>query len=247
MTTDGGDRDAPTAILISGWAHPARVLCPLAHALAPDFETNLLDTCDLGDDPGQWSGRLAERIAGTARPPVVIGWSLGGMIALEALTSGSSPPVSAWVLIASTPRFCAGPDWPWGQTRAALRALQIGVRRDPQAALRSFLAECSIPSQVSPAELDRQVSSALAQGDRHLAAGLDYLAGTDLTARIPHLRVPLLCIHGESDRIIPVEASRNLAQACAGRLEVLPNCGHSVVVTAADRVASAIRRGVDTT
>lgn len=232
------------AILISGWAHPADVLCPLAEALGDEFESICLSTCELGDDPDLWPTTLAARIRAAAAPPLVVGWSMGGMVALEALTAESAPPAAALVLVASTPRFCAGPDWPWGQTTSALRALRTGLRRDPRTALAGFLRECAAPVALGEEALRAGVDAALSVGLPRLAAGLDHLGSTDLTGRIGRLAPRCLCIHGDEDRIIPCEASKAIAKQTAGVLEVLAETGHSAPVTASDRVACAIRRGL---
>lgn len=232
------------AILISGWAHPAQVLGPLAAALGTDFETQCFSTRELGDDPAQWAAKMRGRIAAAPSPPLVIGWSLGGMVALDAMATGSPPPVAGLVLIASTPRFCTAPHWPWGPAPAALRALRAGLRRDPRRALRGFLAGCAEPDPVGAGTLDRRVEAALDLGLPHLAAGLDYLDTTDLTGRpvLPELRIAY--IHGEADRVIPWQASDTLAKNRTGFLEVLAGSGHSVPVTSPRRVADAIRRSL---
>jgi pimeloyl-[acyl-carrier protein] methyl ester esterase len=231
------------AILVSGWAHPAHVLCPLAEAL-PEFDSICLSTCELGDDPTLWSAALTERIRTAEEPPLVIGWSLGGIVALEALTTDAPPPAAALVLIGSTARFCAGPDWPWGQTPAALRALRTGLRRDPRAALAGFLRECAAPGAPDEDTLQAGVEMALSIGLQQLAAGLDYLGSTDLTGRLGRLKPRCICVHGIADRIIPCEASRAMAKQTSGVLEVLVESGHSVPVASPARVARAIRRGV---
>lgn len=232
------------AILISGWAHPAQILCPLAGALGADIEAMCLSSRDLGDDPTQWAGELAGRIAAARCPPLVIGWSLGGIVALDALTSESPPPAGMLVLVASTPRFCTTPDWPWGQAPAALRALRAGLRRDPRRALRGFLAGCAQPDPLGDDALDQSVDAALAMGIPHLAAGLDYLETTDLTARPIRSEPRIACIHGDADRIVPIQASGILARNRTGFLEVLAGCGHSVPVTSPRRVADAIGRSL---
>ncbi len=235
---------SPTpAILLSGWAHPARVLCPLAEALRPVYDAICLSTDELGDDPAGWSDALAERIRAAAAPPLLIGWSMGGMVALDAMTAEAPPPpVTALVLIGSTARFCAAPHWPWGQTTATLRALRLGLRRDPRGALAGFFAECDAPARTEEDLLARRIDEARALGEARLSAGLDYLGSTDLADRLDRLHVRLACIHGEDDRVIPCDASRALARKCSGVLEVLAKNGHSAAVASPVQVAGAIRR-----
>lgn len=237
------DVSPPPAILVSGWAHPADVLCPLAKALRPDFHAICLSTQELGDDPMLWSAALAERIRAAVSPPLVVGWSMGGMVAIEALTSDAPPPAAALVLIGSTTRFCASPDWPWGQTPSALRALRTGLRRDPRTALAGFLRECAAPEAPAEDALRAGIDAALSIGLQNLADGLDYLGSTDLTGRIGRLKTRCICIHGNEDRIIPRGASEAVAKHTSGFLEVLAERGHSVPAASPVLVADAIRRG----
>ncbi|MBM4154937.1 MAG: alpha/beta fold hydrolase [Lentisphaerae bacterium] len=235
---------SPTpAILVSGWAHPADVLCPLAAALRPDFDSICLSTKELGDNQATWSSALAERIRSAGSPPLVVGWSMGGMVAIEALTSDSPPPAAALALIGSTVRFCAAPDWPWGQTPSALRALRTGLRRDARAALAGFLRECAAPDAPAEDALHAGVDAALSMGLPHLLDGLDYLGSTDLTGRIGRLKTRCICIHGNEDRIIPSDASWAIAKHTSGFLEVHAERGHSLPVASPVLVADAIRRG----
>lgn len=49
----------------------------------------------------------------------------------------------------------------------------------------------------------------------------------DLSPRLIGISVPTLIIHGEADEIVPVEESRQLAEAIPGaELLVIPSCGH---------------------
>ncbi|MBU4459066.1 MAG: alpha/beta hydrolase [Verrucomicrobia bacterium] len=187
---------------------------------------------------------MAARIAAARCPPLVIGWSMGGIVALDALTSDSPPSTAGLVLVASTPRFCTTADWPWGQTPAALRALRAGLRRDPRRALRGFLAGCAQPDSIGADALDPRIDAALALGLLQLVAGLDYLESTDLRGRPVRPEPRTVCIHGETDRIVPCQASEVLARNRTGFLEVLTGSGHSVPVTSPHRVADAIRRSL---
>ena len=62
-----------------------------------------------------------------------------------------------------------------------------------------------------------------------LFGGFDPCAASAVEA-LRHARVPVLIIHGEDDRFVPCEMSRELAAACASeiRLETFPGAGHGL-------------------
>jgi len=172
---------------------------------------------------------------------VLVGWSLGGMLLLEALSRGPVRPAGL-VLVAAPASFCQQADHPWGQRRAAVRALRRTVREDPRRGLADFASRC------------------LAQGESHfqkkiledfqpqekgadLAAGLDYLLTTDLTSRLSGMPEGAWIIQGDQDAIVPpAEAEfirEHLAQA---RMVTIPGAGHAPFLTRAGEFNEILRK-----
>jgi pimeloyl-[acyl-carrier protein] methyl ester esterase len=218
-------------------------MAPLAEALGPAAGVRCAAADDFGPVRAEWTSRLAELIAASATPPLVIGWSMGGMLAFDALSRPAAPRAAGLVMISATLRFCAADHWPDGQSPSALRALRAGLRRDPSSALRGFLEACRRTESTDADLLDRAAAIALARGPEALMEGLDWLVETDLTSRHPPEGLPMMCVHGADDAIIPCGASRALASRFKIRLDILPGWGHSLPYSASDRVADVIRRG----
>ncbi len=177
----------PSLLMITGWAYGPDAMQPLAAAL-PDFSVQLL------------SG--AEVLAGRAIPDAdaIVGWSLGGMLAMELLPARCR----TLVLISSTARFCATDGYPCGVPERVLRRMILQFRQSPETVWTEFHANACAPRPPHPpGPLPHE----------NAAAGLEYLLATDLRARLPALTIPVLLLHGEEDRIIPPGASDWLAQA----------------------------------
>ncbi|HVS78290.1 MAG TPA: alpha/beta fold hydrolase, partial [Steroidobacteraceae bacterium] len=121
----------PTLVLLHGWGLNVRVWDGFAAALCGRFRIVAVDLPGHGRSPwdaerssldGQ-AAQIRETVAGLADEYSLLGWSLGGQIALR-LAAGQNaagerarPPaagVGRLVLIATTPRFIAGSDWPHG-------------------------------------------------------------------------------------------------------------------------------------
>ena len=180
---------------------------------------------------------LREAQATLGRPPVVIGHSLGGMLAQHLARAAACAGV---VLVSSMPAGSVPVTWP------AFRDL-IGLGPDvlrgrpfrPRAEALSRLAL----HDLSTAERDELLPDFVAESGRVYRQIL--LGG----GRIPagSLGCPVLVVHGEADRLVPLATARRLAQKYAGELTVIPAHGHwlvagSLTTTVLPPVVDWIRR-----
>ena len=83
--------------------------------------------------------RLADSVAGTMAesgpiPCVLMGWSLGGLVALE-VVHRYPERVDALVMVAAAPRFTQAEDWPHGVAPSVLDAFSRTLAEDTKAAL----------------------------------------------------------------------------------------------------------------
>ena len=65
---------------------------------------------------------------------------------------------------------------------------------------------------------------------------------TDVTADLTRITQPVLVIHGDMDKIVPLESARALAAALSdSEIQVLEGCGHVPTLTQPKKVANAMR------
>jgi pimeloyl-[acyl-carrier protein] methyl ester esterase len=144
----------------------------------------------------------------------LLGWSLGGQIALD-LAAAMPWQIEKLVLVATTPKFVSGPDWPYGMGEAAIEKMAAQLRTDYERTVSDFL-ELQVRGSVEGAGALEQLRNAvILQGHAQPAAlqsGLSTLATTDLRATLSHVRVPTLVIAGQNDRITAPAAARALAE-----------------------------------
>ena len=76
-----------------------------------------------------------------------MGWSLGGMLLLEALARMQGPAPWATVLVGVAPVFCRQPDHPWGQPVAAVRAMRRALGSEPRRVINDFARACLAPGE----------------------------------------------------------------------------------------------------
>jgi pimeloyl-[acyl-carrier protein] methyl ester esterase len=145
----------------------------------------------------------------------LLGWSLGGQIALD-LAAAMPAQIEKLVLVATTPRFVAAPDWPYGMKLEVITKMATQLREDYQQTVRDFL-DLQVRGSMDGTSVVEQMRHALSvHGEAQpeaLEAGLNTLATSDLRPTLPHVQTPTLVIAGQNDRITAPGASRVLAMA----------------------------------
>ena len=159
---------------------------------------------------------LCEVVASNCpREMVLIGWSLGGLIAIR-IARRLPQRIRGLVLVAATPRFVSGPDWPCGVDAPVLESFGRGLATDYRKTVRDFLT-LQVRGDDRAVELLRTLRKRVfAHGDpdpRALRLGLDLLAETDARPDLPQIKPATLVISGERDRLTPPEAGRLTAEA----------------------------------
>jgi pimeloyl-[acyl-carrier protein] methyl ester esterase len=158
---------------------------------------------------------LADHLA-AAMPPacVVLGWSLGGMVAL-AWAARRPQQVRALVLVGTTPAFVNKPDWTLGLAPEVLEGFARDLERDYRATLMRFLALQARGGEAARRVIERLRATLFARGEPDpavLAAGLELLRSVDLRQQVGQVCCPTLVVHGGHDTLCPPEAGRWLAQ-----------------------------------
>jgi pimeloyl-[acyl-carrier protein] methyl ester esterase len=213
-------------VLLHGWGASGRIWPRQAAAFGRDRAV-------LTPDIAKWeAGWLAGYLSGIdLRESVLVGWSLGGMLLLEALAQDGLPAPGTLVLVGVAPVFCRQPDHPWGQPVAAVRAMRRALKSNPRQVINDFARACIAPGEESfrpeaAAGFDFQATPA------YLAQGLDYLKDKDLRGLLPQVGGRVIIIQGEADRIVPPAQAQYLQQHLPGaQLRLLPGAGHLPFLT----------------
>lgn len=158
---------------------------------------------------------LADAVAETLTAPVhLIGWSMGGMVAL-ALAARHPDKVAKLVLVGATPAFVNRSDWPHGMAPEVLAGFAEALRQDYRATLLRFLSLQARGGDAAREVIGRLRETVFQRGEPDaatLAAGLDLLRDVDLRDLAADVRCATLMVHGGYDTLCPVMAGRWLAQ-----------------------------------
>lgn len=233
-------------VLLHGWGSGAGVWDGFARRLEPRFRAHVLPLPGYGADSTPAARSLEATVSAVMRAAPrrcgVVGWSLGGEIAL-AWALRAPRQVERLALIATTPRFTSRPGWPCGTPPAVLREFGQAVVADRPGTLARFVAV-----QAKGDGRARHVAGVLQRlyeggvADDVLAAGLAVLATTDLRRDLRRVTQPALVMHGARDRIVPPAAGRRLAEALPlARFHLLRACAHAPFLSQPGRVARLLR------
>lgn len=241
----------PDLVCLHGWGMQGEIFTPLVDELVQDFRVTTLDLpghghtpCGAGLDLNRATATLHTILETLVQPrPWLLGWSLGGMIAL-ALARQKPESLAGLVLVSTTPRFVAGPDWAAGMKPAAFQQFAQDLLDNPQATVKRFLALQTLDDGEGRRALRQlqQGSPWPAPDPVCLTGGLDILRDADLRRELDQLRLPVLLIQGGRDRVVLPQAAEYLAEMLPdSRLLRLPRAGHAPFLTAPAECAQAIR------
>lgn len=175
------------------------------------------------------------------RPAVVVGWSCGGLLALQ-LAQVRPDRVRALVLVASLPCFQRRPDWPAGIDRAGLAAVRQRLGADPGAAI-DYVTALSVRGDRHARTVRRELEQAVPAALRAetLVRDLDVIEQTDLRTVQPASTLDVVL--GDNDRVIGANCAAVLPQWCArARLHVLRGAGHAPMISRPRAVAGLLEQ-----
>jgi pimeloyl-[acyl-carrier protein] methyl ester esterase len=241
----------PDLVLIHGWALHGGVFQTLVQHLAGDFTVHRVDLPGHGysRDPEQALALapVVSEIASRVGPAIWLGWSLGGLFALRA--AASLPTVRGLVMVAATPRFVRGPDWPHAVEASVFNQFGQDLARDHAGTLERFIALDTLGSEHARSELKTLRASLHERGAPEpaaLQAGLDLLEGSDLRRSLPGLRAPSLWLAGSRDRLVnPRGMEAAAALAPGSHYHCLAGAGHAPFLGQVEAVAAHLRAFAD--
>lgn len=234
----------PDLVMLHGWGMHAGVFDGLADKLAGHFTVHAVDLPGHGGSPMGNLGNVHTRLARMfPEPAAVLGWSLGGQIAMQWAAAGDSA-IGRLVLVGATPRFVRSEDWETGMKLELLMQLAQEMRDNFDAALSRFLAlqvrgmkdGVSVLRSLRESFFSRPSPSPMT-----LEGGLDCLLHNDLRGLVGALPMPALIVQGAHDTLTHPGAARWLHERMPdARLRWLERAGHAPFISHPEEVTDAI-------
>ncbi len=239
--------DGPDLVLLHGWGMHGGVWAGMRDLLAAHFRVHVIDLPGMG-----WSAPVAPYTlpalsahiaAGVPAGSTVIGWSLGGQVAMRIALDQPSR-IARLVLVGATPRFVNGDGWEAGMAAEVFIQFAAQVGADYQETLSRFLGLQAFGGE-APRTLLRELRERFferpAPDGEVLQQALRILLETDLRAELPLLQTPTLVIHGNRDTLAPCAAGKWLASHLPrAQLKLIPGASHAPFLSHPDTFVSAV-------
>jgi pimeloyl-ACP methyl ester carboxylesterase len=252
----GGPPDGPVIVCVHGlggsavnWLAIAPLLTSRYRVLAPDLAGHgLTQSRGRGTDVAANRALLHRFIEAVPGSPVILmGNSMGGMISLLETIAAPSSVTALILLDAALPFVPARPDARVVSMFALYAVPGIGRvmidrrrRLTPAAAVARILSLCCVDPSRVPADVVAQHVEVARQRAAFGGIDADFSAavhsvlatagpirGREYRHGIRSIRCPVLMLHGDRDRLVPVGAARAAARANPSwSLVVLPGVGH---------------------
>jgi pimeloyl-[acyl-carrier protein] methyl ester esterase len=237
----------PDVVLVHGWGMHRGVWGHTAEHLAQQYRLHLVDLpghgtardARLDDDlPG-----LAAAIVDQVPRATWLGWSMGGLVTLQALLDHGAQ-IERAILVACNPSFVVRPHWPDGVAETLFTDFAQELQRDFEGTLNRFLVLETLGSETARESL-RALREDLHSGpmpDRHaLRAGLSILRRTDYSGRLAEISRPTLWLAGGRDRLVPPAAMKRAAERVLDADFVrIPGAGHAPFIGHRDAFGQAV-------
>jgi pimeloyl-[acyl-carrier protein] methyl ester esterase len=242
--SEGTGRDL---VLLHGWGMNGDVWESVVPMLAKNFRVTTVDLPGHGrsslDTEFTLEAVTAQIADAVPHGALVLGWSLGGLIATQ-LALKSPERVAGLILLCSAPRFVRTPDWPGGVDAGVLAGFARDLQTDFQGTIKRFLAIQAMGSDRAREEMRGLRDRLFRHGEPNhaaLAGGLEILRSVDLRARLSELKCPTWLIAGENDMLFPPAAARHTRELIAdARLIIIKGAGHAPFISHPDVFLSAL-------
>lgn len=248
--TQGRGQDV---FLIHGWGMGGNVWESLAAKLRQRYRVTIVDLPGYGRSahyalPEYNLQSLAGELISLIRPDAastttVVGWSLGGLIAMQ-MALAYPNVFDRLVLVAASPQFQRSGDWPHAVDGAILQNFAAALTSSYQQTIQQFLAIQALGSDYAREEIRLLRGKVFRDGEPDKTAlrkSLEILQTTNLRGRLHGIGTDTLIIAGERDRLVPAAAAKQLAQRITGsQLRVIKGAGHAPFISHQDRFIATL-------
>jgi pimeloyl-[acyl-carrier protein] methyl ester esterase len=239
-------------VLLHGWGSGRAVLGNLRRALAERHNVHALDLPGYGGraacEPYTLEWIVDDLAVRSPSRCAVVGWSLGGQLAL---TWARLRPqqVDSLVLIAATPSFIRRGDWSPALDDDVLNAFATALATDTRATMQRFISLQARGDEHARAVMQRLralASECPLPAPAALQGGLQILRESDLRSVLPTIGQRALVIHGDRDALAPVAAGAFLASSLpAAHFSPIEGAGHAPFISRPDICARLMMDHLD--
>lgn len=189
-------------VLLHGWGFNSDLFALLIEQYKSLYRITVIDlpghgrsdNVDGGID--EWCNEIIKILP---NHPILLGWSLGGLLAINIATQVK---LSQLILLASSPKFVKTDDWDYGIDEDNFRQFSDALLLNLSKGLKRFVSLQS--KEKTQLNSLNQSIDALPATTVALNQGLDILLTSDLRYQFKQLEIPIQIILGQRDTLIPI-------------------------------------------
>jgi pimeloyl-ACP methyl ester esterase len=218
-------------VLLTGWGFFPTIWNSFVENffISVDFiRIDLLDICRSSPTLELIQAELEKLIPQNA---LIIGWSLGGLFALN--FCARYPEKSATLItMGCSPKFIAEDNWP-GISPQNIAILSQQLEQDIDSLAKRFTAEVLYPAKNRTVRNTLMQTSCIEKNHQDvLLILLNLLTTLDLRNDFQALAKPSLHLLGNQDALVPASIANQLKQLNAkAQIEIIDNAGHALFLT----------------
>ncbi|NOQ16249.1 MAG: pimeloyl-ACP methyl ester esterase BioH [Methyloprofundus sp.] len=234
-------------VMLHGWAMHTGIWRSFAETLSKDRQVICMDLPGHGhsDNVSPYGMEAIVDAIHDALPKrhcIIVGWSLGGNIALR-LAEKYPQRVRSLVLIGSNPHFLQAKQW-LGVNAEVLKEFANNLQNNPTATLLRFMS-LQLQGMANMKVVFKEIKAAMQECAPPeadvLMGGLEILRTVDLRAALHDLVVPVQIILGDLDTLVPVVVGKQCKQLQSRlEIEIISGAGHMPFITHQQQVTRIV-------
>jgi pimeloyl-[acyl-carrier protein] methyl ester esterase len=245
-------------VMLHGFGTDSRVFSSIGTKLSKDYDVSMVDLPGHGQtrlrpedyggqakETGSFFGFCAYSILHALEkflknePYHLLGWSMGGQIALE-MFKQNPKLINSLILISTTPRFIESDDFKIGMNNAVFNKFKKGLKNDKDKTLDEFYHMLFAANEDRSQYLDdlkKQIPP-----EKTLLDSMNSFENYDERNILPKINIPTLILAGDKDKIIDAKASMFMSQEIKGSvLRIFKGTGHAPFLTKEKEVMDELR------
>lgn len=224
----------PSLMLLHGWGFNSAVWCKLVSPLVSHYKVTVVDLPGFGkseftpecEDITFQASLVSELIE---EPTHILGWSLGGLIAMH-IAYLFPEKIKSFVGVCTSPKFLASETWP-GIASCVLENFAKDLKGNYEKTLSRFLL-LQWPNPENERQEIQGIKTAIFQqgnpSQEALTTGLDLLRTVDFREKLSSLVMPTSLILGNLDALVPRSVSPLITELNPGcNTTVIPHAAHA--------------------
>ncbi|WP_416825435.1 alpha/beta fold hydrolase [Ectobacillus polymachus] len=215
-------------VILPGWGMEKAVFQPFITSLSGWASVTVVEWKKIHEE-SEFSKRALDTVDLIEGPIVLLGWSLGSLVAFE-YASMHPGNVKGLIIMGGTSCFTNNQHYTGGWDPIVIQRMKRRLHKDKEGTLAAFYESMFSATEKEFYHQFSEIVQSEWSGDdtESLLTGLDYLLHKDMSLHLDEISVPCLVIHGTDDLICPIYSALFIREKCKNQLHLsmMEETGH---------------------